>query len=52
MTYLGILLFSTPDFIPGLSLPMVLRLVLNTLWIVLYGVLAWVLLRRRPIPVE
>ena len=52
MTYLGILLFSTPDFIPGLSLPMVLRLVVNTLWIVLYGVLAWVLLRRRPIPVE
>ena len=52
MTYLGILLFSTPDFIPGLSLPMVLRLVVNTLWIVLYAVLAWVLLRRRPIPVE
>ena len=52
LAYLGILLFSTPNLIPGLSLPMVVRLVVNTLWILLYCGLAWALLRRHPIPVE
>ena len=52
LAYLGILLFSTPNLIPGLSLPMAVRLVVNTLWILLYCGLAWALLRRHPIPVE
>ena len=52
LSYLGILLFSTPNLIPGLSLPMAVRLVVNTLWILLYCGLAWALLRRHPIPVE
>ena len=52
MTYLGILLLGTPELLPGLALPAALRLVVNTLWILLYCGLAWALLRRRPIPVE
>ena len=52
MAYLGILLLGTPELLPGLSLPAALRLVVNTLWILLYCGLAWALLRRRPIPVE
>ncbi len=52
MAYLGILLLGTPELLPGLALPAALRLVVNTLWILLYCGLAWALLRRRPIPVE
>ena len=38
--------------LPDLSVHKALQPALNTLWILLYAGLCWLLLRRRPIPVE